>query len=206
MTGADLLRRVIARTAKMEETSGISFIDAMNAAIELLFLRLWARRADLCRDDLNLTTAIHPIELPAAFRGFAEDPYLVAPSGEVIRLALLPAGVIASMVAKEPSEPPIYYRLSGTKITLYPPPIDTVYNLVGEYFSHPGVFSEASALPWGGVFNELIVDATVGAIQFGGITGMFANQALMMAVDQAIDRVLPYRVRPTPKRNGSYFF
>ncbi len=205
MTGADLLRRVIARAARLENTSGISFVDAMNAAVEMLFMRLWERRADLCRASLSLTTAIYPVVLPVTFRGFAEDPYLLDPAGNVFKLALLPAGGAASM-AEETVEPPIYYRLTGSNMTLFPPPVSTTYDVRGEYFSHPGVMSDISTMPWGGLFNEVLVDATVGAIQFGGISGMFADQALMLSVEQSIDRVLPYRTRTTPRSSGSYFF
>lgn len=204
MKGTDLLGRALPRIAKLEASSGISFVDALNVAVEAVFLRLWEKKSDLTKKKMEVGTDADPFSMPTDFRGFAEDPYLVGASGNVVHLLPLPSGGARELNGVTGTTPQ-YYRLTGQKVQLFPGPV-VDYDMVGEYFSCPKALTMESVIPWSDIFNEVIIDAIVEATKFGGLSGLLANQAFMITMEQSIDRILSSRSNPAPRRVRAHFF
>lgn len=203
MTGADILDNVLGRLAKLEESSGVSFLDALNSAVEVVFLRLWSKRSDIVKKDLDVITDPEPFRLPKYFRGFAEDPYIVSTAGSIYKLSPLPSDSAADLIGN--TNKPRYYRLTGVLMQLYPEPTED-YELKGQYFACPSDLTLTSNIPWYGLFDRLIMDAVVEVTKFGGLTALMANQAFMATLNQAVDDILASRTNPAPRRVKAYFF
>lgn len=202
MTGQEMLVKLMGRLATLPESSGLSFLDAMNTAVEVVFLRLWARRSDIVKAPLAVATAATPFFLPEDFRGFAEDPYLVAGSGKALPLVPLPSGGERDLYGATGA--PSYYKLTGRTLQLFPYDIDR--ELRGAYFSSPGELAITDTIPWNGVVDALLCDAVIAASRFGGISSLLANQEFMVTMDQALDGILTSRNNPAPRRVRPHFF
>lgn len=198
MTGFELLDKLMGRIAKLENGSGTSFDEALNNATEAIFLRLWARRSDLAQEKFaEAGTTEHSFLLPLDFRGFAEDPYLINSAGSKLALVPLPTGGERELTGV--NHFPKYYRAIGRTFDLYPHD-GGEWMLRGKYFSSPGEIQLVDDLPWHGMLDNLIGDAAVAAVRFGGLTAMLANKEFIMTMDQALEGLLTSRSNPAPRR------
>ena len=190
MTGQEAFDRVMARIAKLETSSGISFLDALDASIECLFLKLQERRSDLVQAKFDMDTEITAFSLPAAYRGMVEEPYLVSTEDSVITLLPLPINGDASLEG-ETGEPK-YYEVIGRTMYLSPTG-EEAYALKGKYYSRPTVVTMATELPWNGVLDHIICEAVIEATRVGGLMGLMANQSFLTTLTQALNAILPNR-------------
>jgi hypothetical protein len=182
MTGAELLEKVLARIDTVEKPSGVSFLDSLNAAVEVIFSKLIERKSHLVKADLDLVTDVDPFSLPDDFRGFAEQPYLIL--DRAVPLLPLPEGGARDFYGK--TGVPEYYRITGLTIQLFPYSSDG--QLRSQYYSCPVEVAMTDDLPWHGL-NRIIEDATCASFEFGGISGLLANDKFMFTLQQSLDRL-----------------
>lgn len=200
MISSEIFEIVSRRLAALPESSGVTFLDALNSAVEVIFLRLWSHRSEIVKADFDVDTDSEPFRLPKYFRGFAEDPYLLSSTGSVYKLFPLPTGTDQTQTGPVPK----YYRLTGVMMQLFPAPQED-YQLKGQYFACPTNLVMTSTVPWYNLFDRLIADAVVEVTKFGGLTALMANQAFMSTMNQSVDDILHSRSNPTPRRVRAHF-
>jgi len=189
MIGQEVLDVVLSRCAASGEYgSGAPFDIALNTAIQVVFNRLWERKSDIAISDLSVISATGSFALPSSFRGLAEQPYLVPTTGSNIPLALMPRDAESALTTGTP----VYYRLSGTIIDIFPSTTDS-YTLRARAFMAPPVLTTASTLPWGGLLDNLIVEAVMAETLKGGATSIVANEAFQLTMDKMLDVTLAGR-------------
>jgi hypothetical protein len=197
MTGDDLIQIAVPRISKLDSTSGLSAIDALNIAVSVVFMRLLQRRSALVISTLAITSASGSFALPTGFRGIVADPYLTL-TDETITLLPLPQGMEQELYGE--SDVPEYYRVEGLSITVFPG-TTTEYVMRGQYFVHPGVLTGVSTVPWLGMFDDVLVDAMIEAVRIGGFIGVIASQPFMNEMFMAVDLILSERDNPGPVYN-----
>jgi len=202
MTGAQLLDMLMRRIAAIDNSSGLSFIDALNSSVEVAFLRLWAKRSEIVQESFDIYADDEPFALPDNFRGFADGPYLVRDSSTIV-LEPLPPGSLAEVASYTGT--PRYYSLLGANVEIYPPALYSD-ELKGRFYASPGTLGMESTLPWGGVFDWLIADGVIEATKNGGTTALLANQAFLITMDASIDAILSARNNPARRRVKAQWF
>lgn len=200
-TAQQTFDKLLPRISKLDQTSGMTFLDALNTGIEFVFLRLWHRKSDLIRASLNMDTGTVAFFLPTSFRGFFNHPFLVDENGNTI--TLFPAVSDTEQLVAIETGVPKYYLLTGMAIQLFPQPLVS-YRIRGHYFSCPSVIDMDGYLPWSDIFKGVIEDATIESIKFGGITALMANQAFLATADGAIEQIL--NRNSAPRRVKAHWF
>lgn len=196
MNAADLLSRVLPRMAKLPEGSGVSFIDALNTAVDVFFERLHRKRSEIVRatfEDLDVGVADEVIDLPANFRGLVSGRLRLSSGTTSLQISELPADVDPPTSGK-----PAYFSLIGARQMQFYPASDADYTLEGGYYGHPGTMSMSSRIPWGGLFDNALADAVVAIAAAGSIETM--QSATRGTLDEMIDGVLDART-VSPRRN-----
>ncbi len=230
MTGQDLFNLLMPRIAKMGKTSGLSFVDALNIAIDVLFIRLMSRRSDIVQDHFSDISSINgAFSLPESFRGLANDPWLLpytkvfttftdsetwlddgyvenAPTeiaSAAIILSQLPSGEERYLIGD--TTQPKYYELIGKTIQLFPDDGKT-RSLHGKYFSHPGKIELTDEIPWRGDVDAIISDTVLASIENGSLMSQLANQPFVVMIDTALGSLLDNRKNTGRKRARGYFY
>jgi hypothetical protein len=193
MNAAELLTKTLPRLARYQEGSGVSFVDALNTAVDLFFERLHRRRSEVVQqkfDDLD----VEPIfNLPPGFRGLADRPRLKDQQGN--EYPLKEWGPEEYVPAD--GEPRFFRLLGARQMELLPAPTER-FTLEGRYSAHPGTLTMSSNLPWGGLFDSALGDAVVAVVAAGNLET--AIRSLPATIDSMIDGTLTSRT-VSPRRN-----
>lgn len=196
MNATDLLSRVLPRLAKLPDGSGVSFIDALNTAVDVFFERLHRKRSGIVRvtfDDFDVAVADEVVDLPANFRGLVSGRLKLAIGTTTYPISELPADVDPPTSGK-----PAYFELLGVRQMQFYPASDAAYTLKGSYYAHPGTMSMSSRIPWGGLFDSALADAVVAIAAAGSVEAMQA--ATRGTLEEMVDGVLAART-VSPRRN-----
>lgn len=199
MTGYELLNRLLPRLDKVEAVEGFVFIDALNAAVDLLFKRLVNRKSDLAKNPLSLELATNDSSkaMPADFRGFVERPYYGG--------TLLNPLKIEEEAAYNGIDPgkPKFYQLKGQTLHIYPA-TDAAIIIKGDYWAAPVTVVIGDALPYSGMF-DLALQETVLQMAKDGIIPVLASQAFVIVLDRLIDDVVMNRNNVRRRVHAQFF-
>lgn len=198
MTVTELLQQVMPRLASKpaDATSMLTFVDAAQAVSDMITRRLWKRRSDLLKTawtsaNLDADTDVCSVSLPSGFLGFVEHPYISGYSDY-----LLPLPENSRQIYTDKGHP-VYYEITGTTLTLYPPPIIDVV-LKGIYFASPTALTALSGtIPFGGLFDSVFRDAVIPVANKG--IYLAADPVFEAAVNTHVDGILSLRGHRTPK-------
>lgn len=191
----------IAPTLRGIKQPRTGFLDALNAAIDIIFLRLQTKRSDLIKADLSavvdVTGGAPYGVLPPDFRGFFERPYL---SGKTIPLEPF-VGTLAGPVG-ETSLWPGFYDIRGLRVLLRPEPrVDCT--ILGTYYQAPAVIASLSGvIPFDGLFDALIKETVVRILVKGPASTVDPQFEAYLTV--TIDRALPRRNDITRRTRPSF--
>jgi len=195
MTGAEMLKRVLPRMAKVPQGAGVSFVDALNTAVGIFFERLHRMRSEIARAQFSAVSVTGEITaLPADFRGLATNELsLLDAAGVRTKLVEMPFGADQDITGD-----PVYFKMAGAlSLQILPAPAVT-YTLDGWYYSHPAALTLASTIPWSGLFDAVLADAVVvisGAGSVGAVIG-----SMRESIGEMVDGVIASRTI-TPRRN-----
>ncbi len=132
-------------------------IHVVNAAIRSIAKRLYVLGSDLITSQLSVSVVYLTEDeygvLPSDFWGMKDDPYL---DGYTEPLLPLPGQTVA--LQYQNSGFPLYYKIKGLKIYLYPP-AGADYTIKGDYFVRPTLVSGVnSVVPFNELFDDLIAE------------------------------------------------
>lgn len=187
----------------MENTSGFSFLDAVNRTADIFFDRLHRRKSELATarfEDETFDEEFH--YFGSDFRGFVTPVKIEDESENKIELTETKYGS-----EETEGNAPETYRLSGPfEVQFSPKPesdtYDQEYLFLGSYYSHPGSFSLSDELPWEGLFDTEFEDAVILILSL-------ANQQLLTdAVIEEIGKKTDLRIsnrRETPRHSKCYW-
>jgi len=188
MKASALLARVLPRLSKLPDGSGVSFIDALNIAVDVFFERMHRKRSEIVKamfDDFDVAEEV--VDLPVTFRGLVSARLSLVSGSTTLHIAELPADVEAPTTGD-----PAYFSLLGAKQMQFYPAPTSAYTLEGGYYAHPGTLTMSSTIPWGGLFDRALADAVV----IAAVTGSLDDSQ----AEKMIDGVLAART-VSPRRN-----
>lgn len=155
MTAGELLEKILPRLAVTPQTA--TFLDSLQATVEIVARRLWLKGSDLLRVDLeaDVKAGENEVVLPCGFLGFASLPWAIY-GGRRRTLPPLPGGLKGTFSGQAP---PKYHELIGPIVTLYPA-TDAALTFVAEIYARPSLIESLDDnLPFRGVFDQLFIDA-----------------------------------------------
>lgn len=191
MNAQEMLARTLPRMKG--ESSGLTFIDALNVGVDLTFERLHRHRSEIIQEPFDGQDADEDIvDLPANYRGIAGRLTLVDSAGKEHRLKEYTPNETPT------GERPQYFRLIGVRqMELLPAPTEQ-YTLKGRYYAHPGTLTMTSEIPWGGLFDNVLTEIVIMVSRLGSVEAM--TGATRNSVDLMVDGLVSGRT-VAPRRN-----
>lgn len=199
MTVTDLQNRVLSR---LKGSAGVSYINAVNVVVDLIFKYLWGLRSELIQEvfDEYVPSGASFQELPDGFKGFVSHPYY--DKTEVVEL---PDGM--EVAFNNQTGPPEYYKIVKDKIYVYPKS-DRVAHLKTFFFKQPTVLTRVStdSLPFEGLFDDIAEEAIIKILETGKRASLLADNKFLVLLHADIDKVLAARNTPRIRRTRAKFF
>jgi hypothetical protein len=201
-TVGELLTSLLPRIPKANIS--MSFLDAMQAALDIIVKRLWLKHSDLIKTPLNPDISVAAetdnFTLPSDYLGFVEPPF-VTYGGATYQLQPLPPASRYSF--PEPGQPQ-YYELLGSTVYLYPTP-DSSISVKGLYYMNPPKLTAlSSTIPFNGLFDQVFRDVVlmVGGQGIAIIVQPQFEAFMRSQVDQVLQLHSPKRVGFFQERTG----
>lgn len=202
--------------------TSLSLIPVINNAVRVIAKRLYWLESDLLSKDAELTLLTTTdigtdivvdgddqiildtdiiysgyAALPTDFWGLKDAPYI---DGQKRILEPLPNILVAAQLGS--GGIPLYYRVRGPFIIVYPPPSDSSVNtLIMEYFYRPTAIAAVSdTMPFDELFDDAIAEYINWFYKFGTMEGPDKMAMMKEFLHDAVDLIAVKRERRAPKR------
>ena len=194
------LVKATAPQLKQIPSPAMSAIEAVNAAMDILFKHLVTLGSDLVKADYELEFAISDASkaLPDDCRGLAGKPQVTT-----MAKPLEPLVVENRAAYYGQSGVPECYDLRGFNLLLYPVPAEAC-TVIGEYWQTPTkATAMTSIIPYNGMFDEVFKEALVRGAAVGRVFA--TDQTFAVFVMETVDSILPKR-KSGRRRTSAFWF
>ena len=176
----------------------VNLYPALNRAVRMISKRLFFHKASMIQGVLSVSISADASSgsLPDDFWGLISRPYR---STDTYTLMPVPDKEIE--LKYNNNSTPIYYKVSGTTLHLYPGSSGAI-TINGDYWKRPTKLTKTEdTMPFNELFDDAIEEALIHIYVTGDSTGNPNDISLMQNfINKAVDEVAPYIDKQAPQR------